>query len=66
MKRIWINKASSFKEAEKFDVDYYLGMSEAERLETLQLLREAYKIRKGHKGESRKGLRRLIKIIQQK
>jgi hypothetical protein len=65
MKKIWVNKASSFKEAGKFDADYYLSMPEAEKLETLQLLREVhYKIRKGLKGEDRKRLRRVIKIIQ--
>jgi len=63
MKKIWINKANSFKSAEKFDEYYYLNMSEAERLETMQYLREIfYKIKKN---ENRKRLRRTVKIIQQ-
>jgi len=63
MKKIWINKANSFKSAERFDQDYYLNMSENERLETMQYLREIfYKIKKN---ENRKRLRRTIKIIQQ-
>ncbi len=65
MKRIWVNKVNSFGEAEKFDEDYYLSMSGIERLETVQLLRVMYhKIKKGNRSEGRKGLRRIIKIIQ--
>lgn len=65
MKRIWVNKAGSFKEAKKFDEDYYQSMSKTERLETVQFLREQYpKIIRGKKRESRKRLRRVIKIIQ--
>ena len=67
MKRIWVNKAKSFKAARKFDRDYYLKMNALERLETVQLLREWYfKIKKGLKNEDRERLRRVIKIIQQK
>jgi len=67
MKRIWVNKAQSFKAAKEFDRDYYLKMNASERLETMQLLREWYfKIKKGLKNENRKRLRRVVKIIQQK
>lgn len=65
MKKIWVNKVNSYEEAEKYDRDYYLNMGASKRLETMQLLREIYtKIRKDYKHESRKGLRRTIKIIQ--
>ncbi|MCK4352149.1 hypothetical protein KAW65_01950 [candidate division WOR-3 bacterium] len=61
MKKIWIHKANTWEEAKKFDENYYLSMSSKERLETMQFLRETYfKM----KNESRKGLRRVIKIIQ--
>ncbi|OGL42210.1 MAG: hypothetical protein A3C43_03525 [Candidatus Schekmanbacteria bacterium RIFCSPHIGHO2_02_FULL_38_11] len=65
MKRIWINKSSSFKAANQFDINYYLSMSSLERLETMQFLREiAFKIKNLKYGKNRKGLRRVIKIIQ--
>ena len=66
MKKIWIKKSKSFESAGQFDINYYLAMSPSERLDTMQLLREmAFKIKKGLKYErARKGLRRVIKIIQ--
>ena len=65
MKKIWVNKTESFRKASKFDLDYYLTMSGMERLKIVQFLREMHhKIKKGLDGESRKGLRRVIKIIQ--
>jgi len=66
IKRIWVKKSDSFKSAEQFNINYYLLMSPSERLETVQFLREiAFKIKKGSKYEkSRKGLRRVIKIVQ--
>ena len=67
MKKIWMHKAHSFKEAEEFDRDYYLRMGPQERLETVQFLREIYsKFGRPSRYEDRKGLRRTIKIIQQK
>lgn len=64
MKKIWINKAGSFNEVEKFNKDYYLAMSRIERLEIVQFLREIYyKFGRG-KNENRKRLRRFIKIVQ--
>jgi len=65
MKRIWVNKTDSFKEAEEFDRGYYLNMSAKERLKIVQFLREMYhKIKRGIDGRGRKGLRRVIKIIK--
>jgi hypothetical protein len=65
MKKIWINKARSCKEAEEFDRNYYFNMTKKERLEIMQFLRDTYmKIKRGLRNEGRKGLRRVIKIIQ--
>lgn len=63
MKKIWIDKARSFKEAEKFDQNYYFKMSSSERLETIQFLREAYFKMKKKRHEGRTRLRRALKII---
>ncbi len=61
MNKIWVNKADSFEEAERFDRDYYLKMTSSERLEIVQFLKENfYKI----KNEDRKGLRGFIKVIK--
>ncbi len=65
MKRMWIHKAHSFKDADEFERAYYLNMSAAERVGTVQLLREiCFKVREGSRRESRKGLRRVIRVIQ--
>lgn len=66
MKKIWIRKFNSFEEAEEFDTEYYRAMTKMERLETMQYLREIfYKFKAPFKKyESRKGLRRVIRIIQ--
>jgi DNA polymerase III delta subunit len=67
MKKVWIHKADSFADAEEFERNYYSKMSPSERLETVQILREVYfKLKKGSKDESRKGLRRVLKIAEQK
>ena len=69
MKKIWVNKANSFKEAEEFDRKYYAQMTPEERLNIVQELREIYfnfsKNRpKGlQKNARRERLRRVIKII---
>jgi len=66
MKRIWINKAGSFKEAQDFDTSYYLGLSSEERLESVQILREEYFKSSGLEfGEDGKRLRRVFKVIKQ-
>ena len=63
MKKIWINKANSFKEAAEFDSVYYARMSKSERIVTMQFLREVYLKFKAPKNENGKGLRRVIKVI---
>ena len=66
MKKIWINKARSFNEAQNFDTAYYLSLSASERLETVQILREEYFKSKGLKfRDDRKRLRRVFRIIKQ-
>jgi hypothetical protein len=65
-KRMWVRISDSFEEAQAFDRNYYLSMSQEERLDTVQILREsAAKLGKGKKFEGRKRLRRVIRIIQQ-
>jgi len=63
MKKIWINKAGSFKKAAEFDSDYYTKMSKSERISTMQFLREIYLKLRAPKNENGKRLRRVIKII---
>lgn len=64
--KIWINKSKSFEDAQEFDDAYYLSMSEVERIETVQFLREEYwKMSKGQDYEDRKRLRRVFKTIKQ-
>ena len=66
MKKIWVNRASSFKKALGFDENYYFSMSQGKRLETMQLLRKLhYKMKRTLKNNGRRErLRRVIKIIQ--
>jgi hypothetical protein len=67
MKKIWMRKATSFSEAQEQDIDYYLNMSAQERIEIVQFLREQYhKFARVNLSESREGLRRTIRVIQQK
>jgi len=42
MKKIWINKAKSFKSAEEFDIEYYLKIGPQKRLELMQIFREMF------------------------
>jgi hypothetical protein len=64
--KIWINKTNSFEEAQQFDDSYYLSLSAAERLETVQFLREEYrKLNKDQDHEDRERLRRVFKLIKQ-
>lgn len=58
-----MNKAGSFKEAAEFDSAYYAKMSKAERIGTMQFLREAYHKLRASKIENGKRLRRVIKVI---
>jgi hypothetical protein len=65
-KKVWLNKAASFDEAQKFDTDYYLRFSSAERIEMVQALREAhFKSRGLYTGEDGKRLRRVFRIVKQ-
>lgn len=65
MRKIWVHKAKSFKEAVEFDHRYYLKMTPTKRLETMQLLREMlFKYERYRRGKNGKGLRRFIKIVQ--
>ena len=67
MKKIWINFAKSFEDAEDFDLKYYLSMTKKERVGTVQFLRETYwKMKQGKKyGNHSRRLRKTIKFIQQ-
>ena len=66
MNRIWINKAGSFEEADKFEAEYYEGLSKEKRVETVQLLREMYFNTTGLKvGENGKRLGRFLSVIKQ-
>ena len=66
MKKIWVNIAKSFKEAQDFDNAYYLRLSSAERVESVQFLREEYFKSHGLKQrEDGKRLRRVFRIIKQ-
>jgi hypothetical protein len=66
MKKIWVNRAKSFQAAQDFDHDYYLRLSSAERVESVQILREEYINSHGLKlGEDGKRLRRVFRIIKQ-
>jgi hypothetical protein len=40
MKKIWVHKARSFEEAERFERRYYQAMSAKERVETVDWLRQ--------------------------
>ena len=66
MKKIWVNRARSFEEAQDFDNAYYLSLSSSERVESVQFLREEYI--KSHGlilREDGKRLRRVFRIIKQ-
>jgi hypothetical protein len=66
MKKVWINRAKSFEDAQGFDSAYYLSLSSAERVESVQILREEYFKSHGLKfGEDGKRLRRVFRIIKQ-
>lgn len=65
MKKTWVKKFSSFREAERFDINQCANMSPEEKWDTMQFLREAYYKFKGAKFEKGKGLRRVLKIFKQ-
>ena len=60
-----MNKAKSFEEAQEFDNAYYLRLSGAQRVESVQFLREEYIKSHGLKfREDGKRLRRVFRIIK--
>jgi len=64
-KTVWLNKAISFEEAEKFDAAYYRRLSAKERVEAIQHLREAHFKSTGMSiGENGNRLRRVVRIIE--
>ncbi len=64
-RNIWVKKFRSSKEAEAADLESYLKMSPAERIRTVQVLREIwFKINGGKNGRCPKRLPRFVKIIQ--
>ncbi len=62
MKKVWVHKAKSFEEAERFDREYYRSMSTRERVETIDWLRQVARKMKGQRGGTR--LRRIARIVQ--
>jgi len=66
MKKIWVNRARSFEEAQDFDNAYYLSLSSTERVESVQILREQYFRLNGLEySEDGKRLRRVFRVIKQ-
>ena len=66
MKKIWVNRARSFEEAQDFDNEYYLRLSRMERVESVQYLREEYFKSHGlNLREDGKRLRRVFRVIKQ-
>ena len=66
MKKIWVNRARSFKEAQDFDIAYYASLSSTERVEIVQILREEFFKSSGFKfREDGKRLRRVSRVIKQ-
>ena len=64
MKNIWLHRASSYKNAKRYDEIMFFSSSSLQRLSDIQLCREQYfKLRRLR--ENRKRLRRVIKIIKQ-
>lgn len=64
--KIWFNKSNTFQEAGEFDTAYYLELSSVERLETIQILREAhFNATVLLTNENGKRLRRVFRVIKQ-
>jgi hypothetical protein len=61
-KKVWVHKARSFKDAERFEVRYYRSMSPKERVDTVDFLRQLYRKIKRRNGGTR--LRRVLRVIQ--
>ncbi len=66
MKKIYVNRARSFKEAEDFDIAYYASLSSTERVESVQILCEEFFKSNGLEfREDGKRLRRVFRVIKQ-
>jgi hypothetical protein len=66
MKEIWVNRAESFDAARRFEKKYYQNLSAADRLETVQCLREMYFKSSGIVlDENGKRLRRVLSTVKQ-
>jgi hypothetical protein len=66
MNRIRVNKARSYAEANRFDLEYYLTLRPEERLDEMQRLRDDHwKLGSERENASRKRLRRSVRIVQQ-
>jgi hypothetical protein len=64
--RIWVNKATSYADAEAFDATYYASMRPEERLDEVQRLRDGHrKLISEKENASRERLRRAVRIVQQ-
>jgi len=65
LKKIWVQKATSFREAARFDRQYYQALSPNERIEIVDRLRSMVrKFRKGRNGGTR--LRKVIRVVHVK
>jgi hypothetical protein len=64
MRKKWVHKTNSFKQAEDFENRLHMQASAQERLSDIQFCREQYFKLKGLSYAGRKRLRRIIKIIQ--
>lgn len=70
-KKIMVNIAHSFKEADDWDIKYYAFRTPEERLSDIQFCREQYYLinpkttSKNTKNVSRKRLPRVLKIVKQ-
>ena len=66
MRKIWINKAKTFDEAQLFDAAYYRNLTGSQRVEIVQVLREMHFKNTGLEfREDGKRLRRVFKVVQQ-
>ncbi|MFC1668553.1 hypothetical protein ACFL1T_04140 [Chlamydiota bacterium] len=66
MKKIWMHKSNSFKEAEAFDDEYYFRLAPEERLDMLQFLRISHQKMENKNPNCDRRLQKVIKITNQK
>ena len=63
-KTVWVNKAKSFRAAQDFEDAYYEHLSAEERIETIQVLREAYfRTIGGFTGEDGRGCEEFLALL---